>query len=221
MATRVCFLLLLAFARPAFAADSAQDQLESLALAIQKGDVKGALALFDTSAPGFAEIRKNLEALSALPDTTCSIAIVHTSQSGDTVSFETQWTLKTSTKDNGPLLDRRDNVSVSLRRAGESWKITGFSLPSVLVPPDPSVFERIAKLAADLNDKNQDGATAAFDSHMKQFGEIDNDVDALISQNDLLCAIDIVSDVQTGDTHTLDLDWYLQIKSRADAGPAA
>jgi hypothetical protein len=54
---------------------------------------------------------------------------------------------------------------------------------------------------------------------MKQYAEIDNDIDALITQNDVLCAIDVVSISEKNGITELDLDWYMQLKSRADAGP--
>ena len=120
---------------------------------------------------------------------------------------------------NGPLLQRSDPVTISLRHANGSWLISELSPLSVMTPPDDSVFRRIAGLAADLNEKNQFGAIGVFSSEMKEHGEIDNDIDALVTQNDLLCAIDIVSDRQTGEVHTLDLDWYMRLKARTDGGP--
>jgi hypothetical protein len=202
------------------AAETARDQIDALATAIQKGDAAGALALFDARTPSLDVIKRNLEALSALPNTSCSIEITRTQSVGGAEKFETNWSLQTSSIANGPLLDRRDTVAITLERAGNSWRITNFSRPDILAPPDPAIFKRIANLATNLNEKDQTDALAAFDSQMKEYGEIDNDIDALITQNDLLCAIDIVSDRETDAVHTLDLDWYLDLKSRADGGPA-
>ena len=199
---------------------SPEDRLEQLAATIQKGDAKAALALFSPQTPGFTEIKRNVEALSVLPDTNCSIEIVGTKLANDSVQFETDWSLHTYSRQNGPMLERRERVVIELRRVGDLWQIVSFSPASVLAVPDPSVFSRIAKLAADLNGKDESGALGAFDSQMKTYGEIDNDIDALMTQNDLLCAIDIVSDRQTGDIHNLELDWYFEIKSRADGGSA-
>jgi hypothetical protein len=215
----VLLALALLIAPPAFAQETPQDAIETLATAIQKGDPRQTLDLFDPGIPGFADLKRNIEALSALPDTNCAISITHTTQSKDSIRFETDWSLQTSNKENGPLLDHRDSVTISLHRAGNIWKIISFSPLTVLAPPDPAVFKLIAALAADLNDKNQSGALGAFDPRMKQYGEIDNNIDALVTQNDVLCAIDVVGDRQTAGVHTLDLDWYLQLKARADAGP--
>jgi ketosteroid isomerase-like protein len=202
------------------AADSPQEQLENLATAIQKGDTKGALELFDPATPSLAVLKRDIEGLAALPNTYCSITITKTEQAGDSITFRTDWSLQMYTVQNAPQLDRRDRGSVTMRRAGSEWKIVALSPVGVFTPPDDKIFKRIAQLAADLNDKDESGARGIFDSRMKQYGEIDNDIDALVTQNDLLCAIDIVSDRQTGDVHTLDVDWYLDLKSRADGGPS-
>jgi ketosteroid isomerase-like protein len=219
--TTATILVALALAWQKPAAESPQEQIDNLATALQKGDASGALAIFDPQTPSFAEIKANIEALSALPNTSCNIAITHTSQSGDAIGFETDWTLQTYPQQNGPLLDRHDSVAISLRRIDNSWKIVAFSRPAVFAPPDPKIFRRIADLASNLNEKDQTDAVGAFDSGMKQYAEIDNDIDALVNQTDVLCAIDIVADHQTGDTHKLDLDWYLDLKSRTDGGPSA
>jgi len=185
---------------------------------VQKGDVKEALELFDPQAGSLAEIKRNLEFLSALPNTYCTIGIKSTSQSGDSITFATDFALQTYPVQNGPMLDRRDTVTMTLRRVENSWKIASFSPLSVLAAPDGSVFKRIAELATNLNEKDQTDAMGAFDKGMKQYAEIDDDIDALMTQNDVLCAIDIVGDRQTGAVHTLDLDWYLDLKSRTDGG---
>ena len=216
------FAIALLVATFVFAQESPQDVVEKLAGEIQKGDAKAALDLFDSKVPQYSELKRNIEALSVLPDTNCSIVITKTSSTtntaGDSVQFVTDWTLQTYPVQNGPLLDRRDSATISLRRADGSWKITALSPANIVAPPDPTVFKLVARLASDLNDKEESGALGAFDSSMRQYGEIDNDIDALVTQFDVLCAIDIVSDRLTGGVHTLDLDWYMQLKSRADAG---
>jgi hypothetical protein len=220
--TRICVLISFALlqAVPALC-ESPQDQVEALAVAVRKGDVTGALGLFDPHAGSLAEIGRDLEALGALPNTYCTIAIARTSQTGDSITFTTDFALQTYPVQNGPMLDRRDTVTITLRRRENSWEITSFSPASVLAPPDGNVFKRIADLATDLNEKDQTDAMGAFDKGMRQYPEIDDDIDALVTQNDVLCAIDVVSDRQTGAVHTLDLDWYLDLKSRTDGGPSA
>jgi hypothetical protein len=81
----------------------------------------------------------------------------------------------------------------------------------------------IAKLASSLSQNDAVGALEAFDSHMKDYGAIESDIDALVTQADVLCAIDVIEDkeaqAESGEIRTLDVDWFLQLKSQADAGP--
>ena len=79
----------------------------------------------------------------------------------------------------------------------------------------------IAKLASSLSQNDSASAMEAFDSHMKDYGTIESNIDALVAQADVLCAIDVIQDNATpaGDVRTLDVDWYMTLKSQADAGP--
>src|SRR5690242_13294641 len=64
----------------------------------------------------------------------------------------------------------------------------------------------IAKLASSLSQNDAVGALAAFDSRMKDYGSVESYINALVSQTDVLCAIDVVQDKQSGDARTLDVD---------------
>ena len=79
----------------------------------------------------------------------------------------------------------------------------------------------IAKLASALSQNDGTTAMEAFDSHMKDYGTIESNIDALVAQTDVLCAIDVIQDNATpaADVRTLDVDWYMTLKSQADAGP--
>ena len=79
----------------------------------------------------------------------------------------------------------------------------------------------IAKLASALSQNDGTAAMEAFDSHMKDYGTIESNIDALVAQTDVLCAIDVIQDNATpaADVRTLDVDWYMTLKSQADAGP--
>jgi hypothetical protein len=77
----------------------------------------------------------------------------------------------------------------------------------------------IAKLASSLSQNDAAGALAAFDSHMKDYGTIESDIDALAAQTGVLCAIDVVQDKKSGEARLLDVDWFMNLKSKADAGP--
>jgi hypothetical protein len=80
-------------------------------------------------------------------------------------------------------------------------------------------------LASFLSQGDRVGALESFDRQMKDFSDIDRDISALTAQAEVLCSIDIVEDKdkdnkdgesETAEIHHLDLDWYMQLKSRGD-----
>jgi hypothetical protein len=86
-----------------------------------------------------------------------------------------------------------------------------------LVPAaDQTPFASLAKLATALSESDSDGALEYFDSHMQSYGELEQKLEALTSQADISCAIDIVTDEEAGGLHKLDLDWFMQLKSQID-----
>jgi hypothetical protein len=44
-------------------------------------------------------------------------------------------------------------------------------------------------------------------------------IQALTAQTDILCSIDVVTDKESGDSHHLDLDWYMTLTSKLGGGP--
>ena len=53
---------------------------------------------------------------------------------------------------------------------------------------------------------------------MKSYPEIEQKLEALTEQADISCAIDVVTDQETGGVHKLDLDWLMQLKPQSDGG---
>jgi hypothetical protein len=86
----------------------------------------------------------------------------------------------------------------------------------VLLAADQTPFASLAKLATALSESDSDSALDYFDSHMQSYGEVEQKLEALTSQADISCAIDIVTDEEAGGVHKLDLDWFMQLKSQID-----
>src|SRR6185437_13936094 len=65
-------------------------------------------------------------------------------------------------------------------------------------------------------------ALEAFDKSLKNYGKISEDLNALSSQADVLCSIDVVEDKEadnaSADIHHLDLDWFMTLTAKADPG---
>lgn len=74
----------------------------------------------------------------------------------------------------------------------------------------------IAKLASYLSEGDGPDAIGIFDSSIRGYGDLQNNIDALASQSDVSCAIDPVEDKESDGAHKLDLDWYMEVKSQLD-----
>jgi hypothetical protein len=77
-------------------------------------------------------------------------------------------------------------------------------------------FTSLANLSSALSANDADSALEYFDSNMQSYGQIEQKLEALTAQDDISCAIDVVTDVETDGVHKLDLDWFMQLKSQAD-----
>jgi hypothetical protein len=88
--------------------------------------------------------------------------------------------------------------------------------------PEDTPYTGLAKLATYISAGDTVGALEAFDKSLTNYGAISEDLTALSTQTDVLCAIDVVTDKEADDdsaaVHHLDLDWYMTLTSRADTG---
>lgn len=198
----------------AIAAGAPKEQIDYLCDSLKESDAPAALSVFDPHMKDFAAVRRDIEYLATLSGTNCEVKV-----NGAGPQFETEWKLELNPRQNGPLLIRTEKASVAMQQIGGEWKITGFAPLRLLAKPDPAIFDRVASFAGDLSAGDSADALAVFSSGMKDYGEISADIDALVNQTQVLCAIDIIDDNETADIHELDTDWYLQLQSAADAGP--
>jgi len=79
--------------------------------------------------------------------------------------------------------------------------------------------DALATLASGLSQNDAVAAMSAFDANAKDRAAIEADMEALVAQAEILCAIDVVEEKGTGDMRSLDVDWYMQLKSLATQGP--
>ena len=100
-------------------------------------------------------------------------------------------------------------------------RITGLSilalfLATTLLAADDTLLASIANLATALSENDPDAALHAFDSNMKDYGAIEEKVEALAAQTEVSCAIEVVTDEESDGFHKLDLDWLMELKSQGD-----
>ena len=75
----------------------------------------------------------------------------------------------------------------------------------------------LADLASALSQGDPDDAMAVFDKSIKDYEQIETNIEALAEQTDILCAIDIVTDNESAGVHKLDVDWFMQLKTAANS----
>ncbi len=109
-------------------------------------------------------------------------------------------------------------------------RITALSARLILFPaallfaaaPADTPYLQIAKLASLISDGQASAALAVFDRKLPRLSVITENLDALTKLDEVLCSIDVVGDKEAdndkSDIHHLDLDWYMTLRSRADAG---
>jgi hypothetical protein len=91
-----------------------------------------------------------------------------------------------------------------------------FLVAAALPAADQMPFSALAKLASSLSENDADGALEIFDAQMKNYGEIEQNIESITSQADISCDIEILADTEAGGVHKLDVDWFLQLKSQTD-----
>jgi len=81
------------------------------------------------------------------------------------------------------------------------------------------IIDVFGAMAAALTDNNLPEFMGAFDKNMPGYGKLKTDVTALMTQADITSSIEPVKDEGDDTTRTLDLDWYLQVRSLYPDGP--
>ena len=81
------------------------------------------------------------------------------------------------------------------------------------------MLDLLAALAAALSEGNGLAFLDRVDHAMPEYYKFEQNILALTEQNEVTASIDVIK--QEGDDHTqtLELDWFLEIRSREETGP--
>jgi murein L,D-transpeptidase YcbB/YkuD len=112
------------------------DVLASMASALSEGNPAVFLRAIDPSAPGYAELARNVNALANQNELTCSIEI--SKQEGDDHSqtVELDWLLEIRGKDQSPVFLRRQAmVKCRLERRKNKWRVISLDPARFFAPP--------------------------------------------------------------------------------------
>ena len=81
------------------------------------------------------------------------------------------------------------------------------------------VIDLFTSMAAALSEINIPQFMDAFDKEMPDYGNLRTGVTAMVRQADVTSSIEPLSDEGDDTKRTVDLDWYLEIKSVLPDGP--
>jgi hypothetical protein len=95
-------------------------------------------------------------------------------------------------------------------------------LAALAAPLMAGTLQEVLDLFTDLASALSEGNGLAFldrvDHSMPDYEKLERNVLALVEQNEIVAAIDILADEGDNQTRTVQVDWLLQIRSREETG---
>ncbi len=101
------------------------------------------------------------------------------------------------------------------------WTVCVLALSAAILGADAhnDVLELFGTTAAALADVNVPKFMDAFDKDMPDYGKLKDSVAALTNQAEVTSAIEPVKDEGDDTKRSVDLDWYMQVRSLVQDGP--
>ena len=107
-------------------------------------------------------------------------------------------------------------TGLSSRRA-----FLAFAAAALQAADDSSTLDLLTKLAARLSDGNSTGAIDPFSKNIPGYGDVVRNLDALASQYEIICTIEIREEFGDEAHRKTETEWFLQLKSKQQDGPTA
>jgi hypothetical protein len=175
----------------------------ALSNALHRGDVKGALALFDPKMPGFAQIRAAVDALLASGEAALSI------------DPETGiWTLDFMARDVAAgATHRQAKVTIAVREGLiEKFDPAGFLAP----PQGREAWDLLFAFATQLQNEDAAPGMQQFDRSMPGYEKLKAAVAALWARFQIEPSLDLLSNEGDDAHRTLRIDWTLTLHNPQD-----
>lgn len=81
------------------------------------------------------------------------------------------------------------------------------------------ILNLVTSMAGALTEVNVAEFMAAFDNNMPDYDRLEAEVTALVTQTEVSSSIEPLMESGNNQTYSIDLDWFLQIRSLAQVGP--
>jgi len=131
---------LMLFAATLAFADTTQELIDvfgSMSAALSEGNPAVFLRAIDPSAPDYAALARNVNALANQNELTCSIEIVKQEGDGRAQTVELDWLLEIRGKNQSRVFLRRETtVKCKLERRKSKWRVVSLEPTSFFAPPD-------------------------------------------------------------------------------------
>lgn len=85
--------------------------------------------------------------------------------------------------------------------------------------PSAASMQLLTHVAEALSENNAVEALHYFDRHMPGFDTIEANLNALSDKYLIACSIEFLDSGSAANAETLHLDWFLQLRSKAEDGP--
>ncbi len=89
----------------------------------------------------------------------------------------------------------------------------------LLADTKQDVLDLFTAMASALSEGNGLAFLDHIDHSMPDYQKLEQNVLALVAQNEVLTSIDVLKQEGTEEQQTVELDWFLQIRSREENGP--
>jgi len=81
------------------------------------------------------------------------------------------------------------------------------------------ILDLFTEMASGLSEGNGLAFLERIDHSMPDYHKLEQNILALVAQNEILSSIDVVKQEGNGEEQTVEVDWFLQIRSREETGP--
>ena len=81
------------------------------------------------------------------------------------------------------------------------------------------VVDLFAQMAAALSDDNAAQFMKGFDRNMAGYGEMETQITALLANSEVASSVEPLKDEGDDRKRDIELDWYLELRSRVRGGP--
>ncbi|MCU1275976.1 MAG: hypothetical protein JWO48_3407 [Bryobacterales bacterium] len=110
-------------------------------------------------------------------------------------------------------------IGPEITRRGWLIALAAPLLAPLLADVRQDILDLFTAMASALSEGNGLAFLEHIDHAMPDYEKLEQNVLALVAQNEVLSSIDVLKQEGNNEEQTVELDWFLQIRSREETGP--